>query len=141
MGDCRRIGVAVDFSPCSRKALKWAVENLTRKGDHLILVAVRPEGYYESGEMQLWEATGSRMHLITPYLYLSLFDPLFSVTLWSASVHVKFDLNTCYDMNDFIPLIPLLIWKLNPIKITFCPFWWLHVIFVCIMWINQYLTI
>ncbi|KAL7144361.1 hypothetical protein ABFS83_07G006400 [Erythranthe nasuta] len=59
MGDCRRVGVAVDFSPCSRKALKWAVDNLTRSGDHLILITVRPEGYYESGEMQLWEATGS----------------------------------------------------------------------------------
>ncbi|XP_051130093.1 universal stress protein PHOS32 [Andrographis paniculata] len=59
MADCRRVGVAVDFSPCSRKALKWAVDNLVRTGDHLILVTVRHEGYYESGEMQLWEATGS----------------------------------------------------------------------------------
>ncbi|KAL6519772.1 hypothetical protein OROMI_032666 [Orobanche minor] len=59
MGDCRRIGVAVDFSPCSRKALRWAVENVARNGDHLILVTVRPEGYYEAGEMQLWETTGS----------------------------------------------------------------------------------
>ncbi|KAL0323396.1 UNVERIFIED_CONTAM: hypothetical protein Sradi_2554800 [Sesamum radiatum] len=59
MGDCRRVGVAVDFSPCSRKALKWAVDNISRSGDHLILVTVRPEGHYEEGEMQLWEATGS----------------------------------------------------------------------------------
>ncbi|KAG8370518.1 hypothetical protein BUALT_Bualt14G0125200 [Buddleja alternifolia] len=59
MGDCRRVGVAVDFSACSRKALKWAVDNLARKGDHLVLVTVQPEGYYESGEMQLWETTGS----------------------------------------------------------------------------------
>lgn len=56
----RRVGVAVDFSPCSRKALNWAVENVVRKGDHLILVTIRPEGHYESGEMQLWETTGSR---------------------------------------------------------------------------------
>ncbi|XP_011100770.1 universal stress protein PHOS32 [Sesamum indicum] len=59
MGGCRRVGVAVDFSPCSKKALQWAVDNLVRKGDHLILVSVRPEGYYETGEMQLWETTGS----------------------------------------------------------------------------------
>ncbi|KAI3469290.1 hypothetical protein Pfo_025953 [Paulownia fortunei] len=59
MGDCRRVGVAVDFSPCSRKALRWAVDNLARSGDHLILITVRPEGYYETGEMQLWETTGS----------------------------------------------------------------------------------
>lgn len=55
----RRIGVAVDFSACSKKALKWAVDNVVRDGDHLILITVRPEGNYEEGEMQLWEATGS----------------------------------------------------------------------------------
>ncbi|KAG6398631.1 hypothetical protein SASPL_140098 [Salvia splendens] len=54
-----RIGVAVDFSPCSKKALKWAVDNVARSGDHLILISVSPEGNYEEGEMQLWEATGS----------------------------------------------------------------------------------
>lgn len=53
------VGVAVDFSACSKKALKWAVDNLLRKGDHLVLVTVRPQGYYEEGEMQLWETTGS----------------------------------------------------------------------------------
>ncbi|XP_065863808.1 universal stress protein PHOS32 [Euphorbia lathyris] len=55
----RRVGVAVDFSPCSKKALKWAVDNIVRNGDHLIIIDVRPEGNYEQGEMQLWEVTGS----------------------------------------------------------------------------------
>ncbi|KAF8041441.1 hypothetical protein BT93_A0132 [Corymbia citriodora subsp. variegata] len=55
----RRVGVAVDFSACSQKALKWAVDNVVRDGDHLILITVRPEGNYEEGETQLWEATGS----------------------------------------------------------------------------------
>ncbi|XP_044487673.1 universal stress protein PHOS32 [Mangifera indica] len=55
----RRVGVAVDFSPCSKKALTWAVDNVVRDGDHLILVTVQPEVDYEQGEMQLWEATGS----------------------------------------------------------------------------------
>lgn len=55
----RRVGVAVDFSDCSKKALKWAVDNVIRKGDHLILVCILPEGNYETGEMQLWEVTGS----------------------------------------------------------------------------------
>ena len=65
----RRIGVAVDFSLCSREALKWAVDNVIRNGDHLILVTIRPEGYYEEGEMQLWETTGSRTSLSPcPYM-------------------------------------------------------------------------
>ncbi|KAG6500979.1 hypothetical protein ZIOFF_040842 [Zingiber officinale] len=57
----RRVGVAVDFSPCSKAALRWAVENMVRDGDHLILVNVQKEGHYEEGEMQLWETTGSRL--------------------------------------------------------------------------------
>lgn len=57
----RIVGVAVDFSACSRKALKWTIDNLIRNGDNLVLVTVQPEGHYEEGEMQLWEATGSPM--------------------------------------------------------------------------------
>ena len=56
----RRLGVAVDFSPCSNKALQWAVDNVVRDGDHLILVTIRPDGDYEQGELQLWAVTGSR---------------------------------------------------------------------------------
>ncbi|XP_074578027.1 universal stress protein PHOS32-like [Curcuma longa] len=55
----RRVGVAVDFSPCSKAALRWAVENLVRNGDHLIVVNVQKEGHYQEGVTQLWEATGS----------------------------------------------------------------------------------
>ncbi|KAL2341675.1 hypothetical protein Fmac_009615 [Flemingia macrophylla] len=58
MAGDRRIGVAVDFSPCSVKALQWSVDNILKQGDHLILIVVRPETY-EHGENQLWEATGS----------------------------------------------------------------------------------
>ncbi|GMJ12277.1 hypothetical protein like AT3G17020 [Hibiscus trionum] len=49
----------MDFSPSSKNALKWAMENVIRKGDQLILVTVRPEGHYEKGEKQLREVTGS----------------------------------------------------------------------------------
>ncbi|CAA3007404.1 universal stress PHOS32 [Olea europaea subsp. europaea] len=59
MGDCRRVGVAADFSACSKKALQWVVDNVVRKGDHLILVTIRPETNYEKGEMLLWVTTGS----------------------------------------------------------------------------------
>lgn len=61
MDGTRRVGVAVDFSVCSKKALQWAVDNIVRNGDHLILVTVVPEGGLEKGEQQLWEASGSRM--------------------------------------------------------------------------------
>ncbi|KAI7748245.1 hypothetical protein M8C21_000359 [Ambrosia artemisiifolia] len=54
MGE-KRIGVAVDFSVGSRAALQWAIDNVVRKGDHLILVTIRPEG---DSEAQLWETTG-----------------------------------------------------------------------------------
>ncbi|XP_077218065.1 adenine nucleotide alpha hydrolases-like superfamily protein [Tasmannia lanceolata] len=55
----RTVGVAVDFSACSKKALKWALENVVRNGDHLILINIQSEVLYEVGEIQLWEATGS----------------------------------------------------------------------------------
>ncbi|GAA0152687.1 hypothetical protein LIER_37539 [Lithospermum erythrorhizon] len=66
----RRIGVAVDFSKGSSKALTWALDNIVREGDHLILINIQPQGFYEGGEMQLWETTGS------PYIPLVDFsDP------------------------------------------------------------------
>ncbi|KAF6160551.1 hypothetical protein GIB67_019491 [Kingdonia uniflora] len=43
----KRVGVAVDFSSCSKEALRWAVENVVRDGDHLILVVVRPEAVWD----------------------------------------------------------------------------------------------
>lgn len=70
MEDYRRVGVAIDFSPCSRKALEWTVNNIVRKGDHLILVTVLREGHYEEGEAQLWQATGSRMNSSFLFLYM-----------------------------------------------------------------------
>ena len=67
----RRVGVAVDFAACSKEALRWAVENIIRDDDHLILLTVLLEGHYEEGEMQLWEASGS------PLIPLSEFcDPI-----------------------------------------------------------------
>ncbi|XP_059646607.1 universal stress protein PHOS34 [Cornus florida] len=58
-GEDRRVGVAIDFSPCSKKALKWAVDNIVRTGDYLILVIARPEGDPDDGEMLLWKTTGT----------------------------------------------------------------------------------
>jgi len=55
----RRIGVAMDFSPSSKKALRWAADNLVRKGDTLVLLHVRHHGRVESKNV-LWSHTGSR---------------------------------------------------------------------------------
>ncbi|CAJ1963192.1 unnamed protein product [Sphenostylis stenocarpa] len=58
MAGARRLGVAIDFSACSIKALNWTLDNVVKEGDHLILIVVR-HATYEHGEMQLWETTGS----------------------------------------------------------------------------------
>nr|ACZ74623.1 cold stress protein-like protein [Wolffia arrhiza] len=55
----RRVGVAVDFSPCSKEALRWAGGNVVRDGDHLILLNVQKDGANEGGEVQLWKGPGS----------------------------------------------------------------------------------
>nr|XP_017222422.1 PREDICTED: universal stress protein PHOS32-like [Daucus carota subsp. sativus] len=55
----RRVGVAVDFSKGSMKAVQWLVDNIARKGDYIILLNIRPPGKYEDNQMQLWKASGS----------------------------------------------------------------------------------
>ncbi|KAJ3687452.1 hypothetical protein LUZ61_016616 [Rhynchospora tenuis] len=56
----RRVGVAMDFSACSRLALQWAADNVARSGDHLIVVtAFKPASYDQGTEIMLWESTGS----------------------------------------------------------------------------------
>lgn len=45
----RRVGVAIDFSGCSNRALRWAVDNVGRNGDHLIHIFIKPQGFYEDG--------------------------------------------------------------------------------------------
>lgn len=48
----------MDFSPGSKYALQWAVKNIVKEGDELILVIVNKK-VIEMGEMHLWEDTGS----------------------------------------------------------------------------------
>ncbi|KAF3552239.1 hypothetical protein DY000_02004407 [Brassica cretica] len=45
----RKIGVAVDFSECSKKALNWAIDSVVRDGDHLILITVAHDIWIFSG--------------------------------------------------------------------------------------------
>ncbi|XP_062232468.1 universal stress protein A-like protein [Phragmites australis] len=55
----RNIGVAVDFSACSKNALRCAAANLAASGDRLILIHVKSSYQYEQGVVQLWEHDGS----------------------------------------------------------------------------------
>uniref|UniRef100_A0A0C9QXZ6 TSA: Wollemia nobilis Ref_Wollemi_Transcript_183_989 transcribed RNA sequence n=1 Tax=Wollemia nobilis TaxID=56998 RepID=A0A0C9QXZ6_9CONI len=55
----RKVGVALDFSPTSKYALKWALDNLADKGDYVIVIFVHNSKEAETGQSQLWEKTGS----------------------------------------------------------------------------------
>jgi nucleotide-binding universal stress UspA family protein len=55
----RQLGIALDFSESSNAALKWAIDNLLRDGDKLILlIVVKKTDEVESPE-QMWGAHGS----------------------------------------------------------------------------------
>ncbi|CAD6334478.1 unnamed protein product [Miscanthus lutarioriparius] len=58
-GTGRNIGVAVDFSSCSKNALRWVAANLAAPGDRLILIHVKTSYQYEQGVAHLWEHDGS----------------------------------------------------------------------------------
>jgi hypothetical protein len=65
----RYFGLALDGSPSSKYALKWAINNVFKEGDHLILVVVHKE-VLEGGQVHLWGKSGSPL---VPYA--SLIDP------------------------------------------------------------------
>ncbi|KAH8506059.1 hypothetical protein Peur_007729 [Populus x canadensis] len=50
----RNIGVAMDFSPSSKNALKWAIDNLVDNGDILYLIHINPNSHN-----QLFAKSGS----------------------------------------------------------------------------------
>ncbi len=59
MSSDRYFGLALDGSPSSKYALKWAIDNVFKEGDHLILVVVHKE-VLEGGQVHLWGKSGSR---------------------------------------------------------------------------------
>lgn len=80
----RRVGVAVDFSKGSMKAVKWLVDNIARKGDYVILLNIKGQGKYEDNQMQLWKSSGSRMLSVSLLFFLLSYHfqlYLFSFTL------------------------------------------------------------
>eukprot|EP00250_Pteridium_aquilinum_P023009 c26042_g1_i1 orf=107-589(-) len=61
MDTMRCVGVALDFSSSSKNALKWAIENLIRNGDSVIILIVQPKGS-ERGLAHvktMWSESGS----------------------------------------------------------------------------------
>lgn len=56
----RKIGVALDFSPSSKLALQWAIDNLLDKGETLVVIIVKSETGEES-KNKLWSPSGSSL--------------------------------------------------------------------------------
>ncbi|KAK0584103.1 hypothetical protein LWI29_007631 [Acer saccharum] len=58
MAGDRRIGVAMDFSNCSKYALKWALDNLADKGDTFYIIHINHNSLDEARNL-LWSKSGS----------------------------------------------------------------------------------
>ncbi|XP_028784544.1 universal stress protein PHOS32-like [Neltuma alba] len=58
MAKSRRVGIAMDFSPTSKLALRWTVDNLIDHGDLIILINVQPPES-DHTRKELFEDTGS----------------------------------------------------------------------------------
>ncbi|XP_050229964.1 universal stress protein PHOS32 [Mercurialis annua] len=58
MENARNVGIAMDYSPTSKLALRWATENLINSGDLIILIQVQPPNSDHTRKL-LFEATGS----------------------------------------------------------------------------------
>ncbi|KAL5207477.1 hypothetical protein ABZP36_031912 [Zizania latifolia] len=55
----RTIGLGMDYSPSSKAAARWAVDNLVKAGDRIILIHVLPKGA-DASHKELWKSTGTR---------------------------------------------------------------------------------
>lgn len=73
----RTIGMGMDYSPSSKAAARWAVDNLIKAGDRLVLVHVLPKGA-DASHKELWKTTGSRKykynHLSSSFHFFSRLD-------------------------------------------------------------------
>ncbi|CAJ2653073.1 universal stress A-like protein [Trifolium pratense] len=58
MANTHIVGVAMDFSPTSKLALRWAVDNLINKNDQIIIINVQPPSA-DHTRKELFESTGS----------------------------------------------------------------------------------
>uniref|UniRef100_A0A452Z8J9 UspA domain-containing protein n=1 Tax=Aegilops tauschii subsp. strangulata TaxID=200361 RepID=A0A452Z8J9_AEGTS len=62
----RRIGVAMDYSASSKRALEWAVRNLLRRGDTVVVLHVQRHGG-EEAKHAVWAKSGSPLIPLSEY--------------------------------------------------------------------------
>jgi nucleotide-binding universal stress UspA family protein len=60
MSGAKKIGVAMDFSKTSKKALDWAIDNLLKNGDTLVVIHVMPSKLVDESKHSIWLQSGSR---------------------------------------------------------------------------------
>lgn len=58
MGRNRTVGIGMDYSPMSKSAVRWVIDNLVVEGDRIILVHVL-SSKSDSPQKELWGDTGS----------------------------------------------------------------------------------
>jgi nucleotide-binding universal stress UspA family protein len=56
----KKTGVALDFSKTSKKALAWAIDNLLKNGDTLVVIHVMPSKLVDESKHSIWLESGSR---------------------------------------------------------------------------------
>ncbi|KAM3410826.1 hypothetical protein ACQJBY_002820 [Aegilops geniculata] len=62
----RKIGVAMDYSASSKRALEWAVRNLLRRGDTVVVLHVQRHGG-EEAKHTVWAKSGSPLIPLSEY--------------------------------------------------------------------------
>ncbi|KAF8398849.1 hypothetical protein HHK36_014713 [Tetracentron sinense] len=58
MGKARTVGIGMDYSPSSKSALRWVIDNLVEEGDRIILIHVQSPKC-DNAQKKLWEESGS----------------------------------------------------------------------------------
>ncbi|RLN09325.1 hypothetical protein C2845_PM11G24310 [Panicum miliaceum] len=67
----RTIGMGMDYSPSSKAAARWAVDNLVMAGDRIILVHVLPKGA-DATHKELWKSTGSPLIPLPEFMEMNV---------------------------------------------------------------------
>ncbi|KAF0931249.1 hypothetical protein E2562_002597 [Oryza meyeriana var. granulata] len=67
----RTIGLGMDYSPSSKAAAKWALDNLVKAGDRIILIHVLPKGA-DASHKELWKSTGSPLIPLLEFMEMNV---------------------------------------------------------------------